>query len=97
MTRGWHTRHQRWPPSRLSGFGSTAQPGPLRWGALTFGVSMIFLATSAYHTGRWTDATAILRLIDHRMIFVFLGGTYTPFLSPARETSTTGSCRSSGS
>ena len=62
---------------------NAAQPGPLRWGALTFGVSMIFLfATSgAYHTGRWTDATrAILRLIDHCMIFVFLGGTYTPFL-----------------
>lgn len=60
-----------------------SQPGPLRWGALTFGLSMIFLfsTSGAYHTPQWGDNTrAVLRLIDHCMIFVFVGGTYTPFL-----------------
>ena len=62
---------------------AAAQPGHLRAGALIFGVTMIFLLSisGSYHTPKWPPQTlAILRLIDHCMIFVFLGGTYTPFL-----------------
>jgi len=62
---------------------ATAQPGHMRAGALTFGISMIFLLSisGSYHTPSWSHQTmAILRLIDHSMIFVFLGGTYTPFI-----------------
>ena len=60
-----------------------AQPGPLRWGALTFGLALLFMfsTSGSYHTPDWSDDTrAILRIIDHCMIFVLLGGTYTPFM-----------------
>ena len=62
---------------------AASQPGHLRVGALVFGLTMIFLlsVSGSYHTPQWSDQTmAILRLIDHCMIFVFVGGTYTPFL-----------------
>jgi len=62
---------------------SAANPGHQRAGALTYGISLIFLLSTSgsYHTPTWPPRTrAILRLIDHSMIFVFIGGSYTPFL-----------------
>lgn len=62
---------------------NAAQPGHLRIGALTYGLSLIFLLSTSgsYHTPNWDPRTrAILRLIDHSMIFVLIGGSYTPFL-----------------
>ncbi len=46
-----------------------------------FGVSLLLLygASTIYHTLKLsTGATAVLRRIDHMMIFVLIAGTYTP-------------------
>ena len=51
-------------------------------GASIFGVSLILLyATSAvYHIAPWSASLRpLVRRLDHSMIFVFIGGTYTPF------------------
>ena len=51
-------------------------------GASVFGVSLILLyATSAmYHIAPWSATLRpLVRRLDHSMIFVFIGGTYTPF------------------
>jgi len=62
---------------------TAATPGHLRSGALIYGLSLIFLLTisGSYHTPSWSsDTRAIMRLIDHSMIFVMIGGSFTPFL-----------------
>lgn len=55
---------------------------------ITFGVSLILLytASSVYHAVRASSkAVAILRKVDHVMIFVLIAGSYTPFcLLPLR-------------
>lgn len=51
-------------------------------GAAIFGTSLMLLyGTSAtYHQIAWgTTPRAIVRRLDHAMIFVLIGGTYTPF------------------
>ena len=60
-----------------------AQEGPMRFGALLYAGSLaLLLATSGvYHTPTWSDGPRrILRLLDHSMIFILLGGSYSPFL-----------------
>lgn len=52
-------------------------------GALIYSFSLVgLLATSAtYHVPQWNPTSrAIMRRIDHAMIFVLIGGSYTPFL-----------------
>lgn len=53
-----------------------------------FGTSLLLLygASTIYHTLKLSDrATAVLRRIDHMMIFVLIAGTYTPIcLIPLR-------------
>lgn len=55
-----------------------------------FGVSVIFMYTSSavYHLLHVSDETrAMLRRVDHTMIFFLIAGTYTPFcLVPLKET-----------
>ena len=51
-------------------------------GALVYGVSMVALlgVSGTYHVPFWSvPARSKLRLIDHSMIYVLLGGSYTPF------------------
>ncbi len=51
-------------------------------GASIFGVSLILLyATSAsYHLVPWGPRLRpVMKRLDHSMIFIFIGGTYTPF------------------
>ena len=60
-----------------------AQAGPLTVGAALYAASLVMLlATSGiYHTITWPPAPRrILRLLDHSMIFILLGGSYSPFL-----------------
>lgn len=60
-----------------------ASPGPRTAGAALYAVSLVMLlATSGvYHTITWAPAPRrILRLLDHSMIFILLGGSYSPFL-----------------
>lgn len=52
-------------------------------GALTYAASLVLLLgfSGAYHTPTWSDRPrAALRMIDHSMIFILIGGSYTPFL-----------------
>jgi len=38
--------------------------------------------SAAYHRGKWSDARrAVMRRLDHTMIFVLVAGTYTPIVS----------------
>lgn len=40
----------------------------------------MFGTSAAYHRGRWSPSTsALLRRLDHSMIFAFVAGSYTPF------------------
>ena len=60
-----------------------AQPGPSTAGATLFAVSLslLLLTSGTYHTFTWSERPrAILRLLDHSMIFMLLGGSYSPFL-----------------
>ncbi len=46
----------------------------------TIASSLLFGVSALYHRGRWsTQATAMLRRLDHSNIFVMIAGTYTPF------------------
>jgi hemolysin III len=49
-------------------------------GALVFGTSAIlmFAASATYHLRRHSRRAALLRQLDHAMIYVFIAGTYTP-------------------
>lgn len=55
---------------------------------ITFGVSLVLLytASSVYHAVKASEkAVAVLRKVDHVMIFVLIAGSYTPFcLLPLR-------------
>ena len=51
-------------------------------GAIVYGVSMVALlgVSGTYHVPFWPETIrAKLRLLDHSMIYVLLGGSYTPF------------------
>ena len=51
-------------------------------GALIYGVTLVMLlgVSATYHVPFWSTAVrAKLRLLDHSMIYVLLGGSYTPF------------------
>jgi hemolysin III len=42
-------------------------------------LTALFGVSAAYHRGRWTEqARAIMKRLDHSMIFVFIAGSYTP-------------------
>ncbi|MBQ2925160.1 MAG: hemolysin III family protein, partial [Anaerotignum sp.] len=50
-------------------------------GFIVFGISLMLLygASTIYHTLKLSaERTALLRRIDHMMIFVLIAGTYTP-------------------
>lgn len=60
-----------------------APAGAPRAAALVYAVSLCGMlgASALYHRGRWTPGTAaVLRRLDHAMIFVLVAGTYTPFV-----------------
>ncbi len=60
-----------------------ALPGTMSAGALTYATSLVLLLgiSGTYHTPAWTERPRVtLRLIDHSMIFILIGGSYTPFL-----------------
>lgn len=60
-----------------------AVPGSMSTGALTYAASLVLLLgiSGAYHTPTWSERPRVtLRMIDHSMIFVLIGGSYTPFL-----------------
>lgn len=60
-----------------------AQPGHLSTGAALYAISLVLLlgTSGTYHTPTWSDRTrTFLRLLDHSMIFVLIGGSYSPFL-----------------
>ena len=43
-------------------------------------VALLFGTSAAYHRGGWSErARARMERLDHSMIFVLIGGTYTPF------------------
>jgi len=43
-------------------------------------VALLFGTSAAYHRGAWSPPVrAVLRRLDHSMIFVLIAGTYTPF------------------
>lgn len=51
-------------------------------GAAIFGTSMLLLYTSSasYHLAPWpARLRRVMKRVDHSMIFVLIGGTYTPF------------------
>jgi hemolysin III len=55
-------------------------------GGLIFAVSLVLLYTTSatYHTIRWgRRMRAVLKRLDHSMIFVLIAGSYTPFCLPA--------------
>jgi hemolysin III len=60
-----------------------AQPGPLRVGAIVYGLSLVgLLATSgSYHVPSWSpEIKARMRRLDRSMIFVLIAGSYTPLM-----------------
>ena len=60
-----------------------AVPGSMSAAALTYAASLVLLLgiSGAYHTPTWSERPRVtLRLIDHSMIFILIGGSYTPFL-----------------
>ena len=60
-----------------------AVPGHLTAGALTYAASLVLLLgiSGTYHTPTWSERPLVtLRLLDHSMIFILIGGSYTPFL-----------------
>ncbi len=66
-----------------------AQAGLLTVGALTYGISLILLlgTSGTYHTHYWPEETrSRLQRLDRSMIFVLIGGSYTPFLLAAGGT-----------
>ena len=61
---------------------SAAQPGSATTAAIVYGVSMILLlgVSGTYHVPFWSEKPrGKIRLLDHSMIYVLLGGSYTPF------------------
>ncbi len=51
-------------------------------GCCIFGVTLVFMyaASTLYHSFRTPRLKRLLRLIDHSAIFVFIAGSYTPFV-----------------
>jgi hemolysin III len=51
-------------------------------GVSVFGVTLIlmYLTSTIYHGFFFTKARKSLRIIDHSAIFIFIAGTYTPFV-----------------
>ena len=43
-------------------------------------VALLFGTSAAYHRGPWTGRSkALMKRLDHSMIFILIAGTYTPF------------------
>ncbi|MCH7652536.1 MAG: hemolysin III family protein [Chloroflexi bacterium] len=52
-------------------------------GAAIFGASLILVFTTSaiYHVVSWNDShRSVVRRMDHAMIYILIGGTYTPFM-----------------
>lgn len=47
-----------------------------------FGASLVllYLASTTYHSFRWTRLRRLLRYLDHAAIYILIAGTYTPFV-----------------
>ncbi len=61
---------------------AAATPGAGTTSAIVYGISMILLlgVSGTYHVPFWPEEVrAKIRLLDHSMIYVLLGGSYTPF------------------
>jgi hemolysin III len=61
--------------------GSLARTAVARTAAIVYGVAMIALfgTSAAYHRLNWkARGLAVMRRLDHSMIFVLIAGTYTP-------------------
>ncbi|HVE74205.1 MAG TPA: hemolysin III family protein [Mycobacteriales bacterium] len=59
-----------------------ADPGRPRFAAIVYASSVVLLfgTSAAYHRGQWSPrAHALMRRLDHSMIFILIAGTYTPF------------------
>lgn len=60
---------------------SDAVPARTAWALAVYGLGLVGMltASAAYNLVRPGRAKALLRRIDHAMIFVMIAGTYTPF------------------
>ncbi len=70
---------------------AAAQSGRAALGASIYCTSMAaaFGTSALYHRHRWTErGWQLMRRLDHAMIFLFIGGTYTPFALLALSGST---------
>ena len=59
-----------------------AEGGRARTAAAVYAVSvaLLFGTSAAYHRGPWSDRSrAVMKRLDHSMIFILIAGTYTPF------------------
>jgi len=59
-----------------------ADAGRARTAAAIYAVSvaLLFGTSAAYHRGHWSDRSrALMKRLDHSMIFILIAGTYTPF------------------
>jgi hemolysin III len=55
---------------------------PLPAGVYAASLCAMFGASALYHRGRWSPARlAVMRGIDHSMIFVLVAGTFTPIVA----------------
>ncbi|MCP4205261.1 MAG: hemolysin III family protein [bacterium] len=54
-------------------------------------LTLLYLASTVYHSVQHTRAKRVLRIIDHSAIFLLIAGTYTPFALVVLE-GTTGWC-----
>jgi hemolysin III len=58
------------------------QRAPVRWGSAVYSLTILALFTTSavYHRRHWATnrARALMKRLDHSMIFVFIAGTYTP-------------------
>lgn len=60
---------------------SDAVPARAAWALTVYGLGLLGMltASAAYNLARPGRAKALLRRVDHAMIFVMIAGTYTPF------------------
>lgn len=65
-----------------------SDPGRARWSAAVYAASAtaLFGTSALYHRRTWSPrARAVMRRLDHAMIFVLIAGTYTPFATLVLE------------
>jgi hemolysin III len=63
---------------------STLRGGQATWSTAIYAatVTMLFGTSALYHRLSWSPrAHSVMKRLDHSMIFVFIAGTYTPFVA----------------